>query len=89
VVNRTLLDTFTNPARSLQELVDCLQDQGTLTFEGSLLQLETLEIVHSITVQGSSESSTSIGCLVGPIFRVKYVLVYLLHIDPFLAVLLV
>jgi len=58
---------------TLQELVDCLQDRDSLTFEVSTFALETLQISDGITIRSGQGASTSLACLDGPIFIIKYV----------------
>lgn len=56
---------------TFQELIDCLQDRDSLTFEVSTLTLETLNISHAITIRSTPEASTSLSCLDGPIFIIE------------------
>jgi len=71
VVNRGLIDELSNGTNSLQELIECLTDSGSLVFQGSL-DVVTLSITSSILIQGSAgEATSSLICRDGPIFLVK------------------
>lgn len=71
MVDQQLLNNIEDQSSTLQSVVDCLTDDGILTFDESL-EVPTLQIETSILIQGSSgEATSSLTCRDGPIFLVK------------------
>eukprot|EP00210_Caulerpa_lentillifera_P003717 g3550.t1 len=56
---------------TFQEIIQCLEEQGSLTFEVSKIDLENIRIERSISIKGSPDFSTSITCMDGPIFSIS------------------